>query len=147
MSVKRSRKIEISSDFKNLKVAREFVGSIAKKFGFDEIETEKIILAVDEVCTNSIKHSYKGRPDGEITIEVETDEDKFTVIISYNGLLFDPAKIKVESPVKRFKRTGRIRRGKLGMFIIHKFMDDVRYQIKNGRNVVTLIKFLKSDEK
>lgn len=142
----KNRKIRINSDLKNLKMVRDFVGYEARKFGFDEIEAEKIILAVDEVCTNSIKHSYKNRPDGEITIEIKTTEDRFIVVVSYNGSLFDPAKVRIESPIRKFQRTGRIKRGKLGMFIIHRFMDDVKYQIKRGKNVVVLTKFLKRDE-
>lgn len=142
----RNRKIQIKSDLKNLNFVREFVGKSAKEFGFDEIETEKIILAVDEVCTNSIKHSYKNKPDGKITIEIKTIGNRFTVVVLYNGLLFDPSKIKVESPLKKIQKTGKIKRGKMGLYIIHKFMDDVKYEVKRGKNVVTLTKFLKDDD-
>ncbi len=144
---KRNKKIQIKSDLKNLKFVREFVGKYAREFGFDEIETEKIVLAVDEVCTNSIKHSYKNKPSGKITIEIETVGNRFTVIVLYNGLLFDPSKIKVESPIKKIQKTGKIKRGKMGLYIIYKFMDDVKYQVKRGKNVVTLTKFLKDDDR
>lgn len=144
---KRNKKIQINSELKNLRLVREFVGREARRFGFDEIETEMIVLAVDEVCTNSIKHSYKNKPDGKITIEIKAIGNRFTVIVFYDGLLFDPSKIKVDSPIKKIQKTGKIKRGKLGMYIIYKFMDDVRYQVKQGKNVVTLTKFLKNDDK
>ncbi len=144
---RKNKKIQINSELKNLKLVREFVGEEAKKFGFDEIEREMIILAVDEVCTNSIKHSYKNKPDGKITIEIKTIGNRFTVVVLYNGLLFDPSKIKVESPIKKIKKTGKIKRGKMGLYIIYKFMDDVKYQVKRGKNVVTLTKFLKDDDR
>ncbi len=143
---RRSKKIQIKSDLKNLRLVREFVGRSAREFGFDEIETEKIVLAVDEVCTNSIKHSYKNKPNGKISIEIETIDNRFTVIVLYNGLLFDPSKIKVEPPIKKIQKTGKIKRGKMGLYIIYKFMDDVKYQVKRGKNVVTLTKFLKDDD-
>lgn len=144
---KRNKKIQINSELKNLRLVREFVDREARRFGFDEIETEMIVLAVDEVCTNSIKHSYKNKPDGKITIEIKAIGNRFTVIVFYDGLLFDPSKIKVDSPIKKIQKTGKIKRGKLGMYMIYKFMDDVRYQVKQGKNVVTLTKFLKNDDK
>ncbi len=142
----RNNKIVIVSDLRNLKIVREFVSREARKFGFDEIETEKIVLVVDEVCTNSIKHSYGNKPTGEITIELKAQKDKFTVIVSYDGLPFDPKKIKVESPVQKYSKTGRIKRGKLGMFIIYQFMDRVKYTRRGNKNIVILTKFLKRDD-
>ncbi|CUU10587.1 serine/threonine-protein kinase RsbW [Candidatus Kryptobacter tengchongensis] len=139
----RNKKLTITSDLRNLNLVREFVSKEAINFGFDEIETEKIILAVDEVCTNSIKHSYKNKPDGKITIELKSRKDKFVVIVSYDGIPFDPKKIKVESPLKKFTRTGKVKRGKLGMFIIYQFMDEVNYTRRGNKNVVILTKFLK----
>ncbi len=142
----RNKKIKIKSELKNLKLVRDFVRKEAIKFGFGEIEVEKIILSVDEVCTNSIKHSYQNKPDGEICVEVRKFDGKFSVVISYDGLPFEPGKIKIESPLDKFKRTGKVKRGKLGMFIIYKFMDEVKYQRKRNKNIVVLTKFLRSDE-
>jgi serine/threonine-protein kinase RsbW len=143
---KENKKLRIKSQLENLRKVREFVRKIALGFGFDEIETEKIVLAVDEVCTNSIKHSYKNNPDGEITIEVKENKNKFVVVISYGGLPFDPSKVKIESPIEKFKRTGKVKRGKLGMFIVHSFMDEVKYENNKSGNVVILTKFLRKNE-
>ncbi len=142
----RNKKIKIKSELKNLKLVRDFVRKEAVKFGFDEIEVEKIILSVDEVCTNSIKHSYQNKPDGVIYVEVQKLDDRFSVVISYDGLPFEPERLRIESPLEKFKRTGKVKRGKLGMFIIHKFMDEVRYQRKGNKNVVILTKFLRKYE-
>lgn len=141
----KNNRIVVSSDLRNLKIVREFVAKGAKKFGFDEIEAEKIVLAVDEVCTNSIKHSYGNDPSGEITIELKAQGNEFTVVVSYDGLPFNPKKIKIESPVQKYSKTGRFKRGKIGMFIIYQFMDRVKYTRKGNKNVVILTKFLKRD--
>jgi len=143
MSKRKENKLKINSHLKNLRKVREFVRKNAIKFGFDEIEAEKIVLAVDEVCTNSIKHSYKNKPEGEIKIEIKEDKDKFAIIISYGGLPFDPSSVKIESPVEKFKRIGKVRREKLGMFIVHSFMDEVKYETKGSENVVVLTKFFR----
>lgn len=138
----KNNKIIVSSDLRNLKLIREFVAKGARKFGFDEIETEKIVLAVDEVCTNSIKHSYGNKPSGEITIELKLQSNEFTVIVSYDGLPFNPKKIRIESPIQKYSKTGKVKRGKLGMFIIYRFMDKVKYTRRGDKNIVILTKFL-----
>ncbi|CUS95925.1 ATP-binding protein [Candidatus Chrysopegis kryptomonas] len=142
----KNKKIKIKSELKNLKLVRDFIRKEAIKFGFDEIDVEKIILSVDEVCTNSIKHSYENKPDGIIYVEVKKSGNRFSVVVSYDGLPFEPEKLKIESPLDKFKRTGKVKRGKLGMFIIHRFMDRVKYQRKRNKNVVILTKFLRKDE-
>ncbi|MEN3039055.1 MAG: ATP-binding protein [Candidatus Kryptonium sp.] len=142
----KNKNLIITSDLKNLKLVREFVRENAKRFGFNEIETEKIILAVDEVCTNSIKHSYQNKPNGKIKIELKSSDNKFIIVVSYDGVPFDPKKIKVEHPIKKYKRTGKVKKGKLGMFIIYQFMDEVIYTRKRGKNVVILTKHLKQED-
>jgi anti-sigma regulatory factor (Ser/Thr protein kinase) len=61
-------------------------------------------------------------------------------------LPFDPSKVKIESPIEKFKRTGKVKRGKLGMFIVHSFMDEVKYESNKSGNVVILTKFLRKNE-
>ncbi|MCS7229745.1 MAG: ATP-binding protein [Candidatus Kryptonium sp.] len=144
----KNRKLIITSDLKNLKLVREFVRERAREFGFTEIEAEKIILAVDEVCTNSIKHSYQNKPNGKIKVEIKSRGNKFIIVVSYDGLPFDPQKIKIEHPIQKYKKTGKVKKGKLGMFIIYQFMDEVIYTRKQGKNVVILTKHLRQkDEK
>ena len=45
---------------------REFVLEAARNSGFSEEEASKIVLAVDEACTNVIKHAYQFAPDRTI---------------------------------------------------------------------------------
>jgi serine/threonine-protein kinase RsbW len=39
---------------------REFVSEAARQFGFSEEDVANIVLAVDEACTNIIKHHRRG---------------------------------------------------------------------------------------
>lgn len=141
----KNKKITITSELSNLRLVRQFISKEAKKFGFNEIEAEKIILAVDEVCTNSIKHSYKNKPSGKIDIEIKSQENKFIVIVSYDGIPFKVKKMRIESPVEKYIQTKKAKRGKLGMYIIHKFMDEVKYLRVKGKNTVMLTKIFKTE--
>jgi anti-sigma regulatory factor (Ser/Thr protein kinase) len=52
-------KLRIPSQTDNLELIRDFVSKLASKVGFSEEDVGKIELAVDEACTNVIKHAYK----------------------------------------------------------------------------------------
>ena len=39
-------------------MVRALVGKISERIGFEALETDKLVLAVDEACTNVIRHAY-----------------------------------------------------------------------------------------
>jgi serine/threonine-protein kinase RsbW len=118
---------------------REFVGSAARSFGFSEEETANIILAVDEACTNIIKHAYQYVADKKIEVAITQDNDVFEVKIFDNGRTFDPSTLQ---PPDLKEHIGHQRRGGLGVYLMKRLMDKVEYNFKPGkRNEVTLIKY------
>ena len=50
------RELSVKSTTDNLAQIREFMKEAALESGFSEDVTGKIVLAVDEACTNIIKH-------------------------------------------------------------------------------------------
>jgi serine/threonine-protein kinase RsbW len=62
----RTGELRIKSKTENLSEIRDFVSGNARAAGILEATVENIILAVDEACTNIIKHAYKLSPEGEI---------------------------------------------------------------------------------
>jgi serine/threonine-protein kinase RsbW len=126
------------SETAQLKKVRAFVESGARAFGFQESDVANIILAVDEACTNIIKHAYEGASNGDIIIEVSTKDNAFVIRIRDDGKAFDPD--GVEPPNLR-KQISEYRRGGLGVYLMKRLMDKVEYAIHPGKqNVVTLIK-------
>jgi serine/threonine-protein kinase RsbW len=134
--------LTIESRTERLIAVREFVSSAARAFGFDDEEAGKIALAVDEACTNIIKHAYRFDPTKSITVTVRRrDNAAFQVTIRDAGLDFDPSRVK--SPDMR-EYLSHFRRGGLGMYLMRSLMDKVEYEIRPGRrNEVRLIKYLK----
>jgi len=134
--------LTILSRTEKLSLVRDFVSESARKFGFDEESINKIALAVDEACTNVIKHSYKFATDKDITIRINATTDKFEVLIEDHGISFDPEKIQAPN-MKEYLT--QYRRGGLGMFLMKSLMDKVEYKAYPGsRNEVRLVKFLPS---
>lgn len=119
-------RLKIESKTEKLIVVRDFISEAARECGFSNDEVGKIALAVDEACTNIIKHAYRYAPDQEINIEIRTNESNFEVIIKHTGILFNPKEIK--SP-DMHDYIVHPRRGGLGMHLMRLLMDKVEYKI------------------
>jgi len=132
--------IVVKSTTDNLALIREFTKSAAEESGFPDETTGKIVLAVDEACTNIIKHAYKYSSNGDINIRIKFEKPKFTISITDEGNHFDPNKIP-EPDLREYYRQKRI--GGLGMFLMKKLMDEVKYSTVTGnKNQVVLVKYL-----
>ena len=132
----------IESRTERLIAVREFVSTAARAFGFGDEDVSKIALAVDEACTNVIKHAYRFDPTKTLTITVRRRENgAFQVAIRDEGLDFEPAHVRTPD-MKEY--LSHFRRGGLGMYLMKSLMDKVEYDIHPGRkNEVRLIKYLK----
>lgn len=136
----KTQSIKIESRTEHLIVVREFVSEAAQRFGFTDDEISKIALAVDEACTNVIKHAYKFDPSRSITITVSGRNGTFEVRIEDTGRQFNPAQIQ---PPDMKEYLTHYRKGGLGMYLMKSLMDKVEYDIKPGRtNEVRLTKYL-----
>jgi serine/threonine-protein kinase RsbW len=144
-SKKRDLTLEISSKTELLTEVRKFVTDAAKGFGFPDDDISNIELAVDEACTNIIKHAYRYRPDGKIriTISLSRTNDrlkKFVIRILDHGVAFDSSKYTVPDMQEYFKR---LKPGGLGIVLMRKLMDEVEYDIQPGiSNSIQLVKYL-----
>ena len=120
----------------------EFVTEYAGKLPFNPKQIYEIDLAVDEAASNIIDHAYKGMPPGEMRLSLRHTELALTIILQDDGIKFDPS--LVPEPVLTGPLEERRERG-LGVFLIHKLMDEVFYipGTPNG-NVLTLIKMFES---
>lgn len=83
-------KIRIFADFRNLYIVRDFVRSVAEKLSLPEPEIIKIMVAVDEACTNIIKYSFRDNPLSELTILAKFYDNQLIFEICSQGHTFDP---------------------------------------------------------
>lgn len=139
-----NKKIEkeliVKSSTDNLANVREFTRKAAEESGFSEEIVGKIILAVDEACTNIIKHAYKFSPDGKIVISIKFDSAKFMISIIDEGIHFNPNSVPEPNIVEYYKQK---KIGGLGIFLMKKLMDEVKYStITGNKNQVILVKYL-----
>lgn len=146
--VKRVEKIEESRTFKGVTTAlsdvRAFVNRHAFNFGFGDKEISEITLAVDEACTNVIKHAYKGDPESKFEVKIIGSGKEFEIVVRDWGASFKPEEVPVPNIREKVKRH---KAGGLGIFLMRKLMDAVEYQEKGSANEVRLVRYLKDGPK
>jgi serine/threonine-protein kinase RsbW len=123
--------------FDYLDEIREFVGDIARVGGFEDKDIYNIQLAADEAASNIIEHAYEGVSNGILEISCAMRDGAITIIMVDHGESFDPSAI----PLPDLKSDLSERKiGGLGIFLMRKLMDEVRYESKKTGNVLTMIK-------
>jgi len=138
----KSSQLKVKSRTENLSEIRDFVSGNARAADIPEVTVENIILAVDEACTNIIKHAYNLSPEGEIIIKIDYDEEKFMVTIIDYGKSFEPDRVPLPD-LQKYYREHRV--GGLGMYLMKSLMDDVEYiSIPGKYNQVLLSKNIRS---
>ncbi len=139
---KNSKELKVKSKTDNLSVIRDFISSNAHKAGISTEAADNIMLAVDEACTNIIKHAYKSYPEGEIIIKINYDIKKFTILIIDYGKTFDPTSVP-KPDLKKYYHEHKV--GGLGIYLMRTLMDDVKYTTVPGKyNQVLLSKNISS---
>ncbi len=129
-----------TSDFAELKKIRDFVKMKSKDFGIPPYLIDKMVLAVDEACTNIIKHSFNEDITKELCIEIDKEKDNFFVSIYDNGKPFDPNNVNspnMDNYFKEFKKSG------LGIYLIRSLIDEIQYIPANTKNKHNLLKLIK----
>jgi serine/threonine-protein kinase RsbW len=138
----KEKKLQVKSRTENLAKIRAFIQDYASPAGFNQEEIDNMMLAVDEACTNIIKHAYKSFPDGEIVIRIKYENSKLNIAIVDYGKAFQPESIP-EPDIQEYYRQHKV--GGLGMFLMKTLMDDVKYVSIPGKyNQVLLSKNLNS---
>lgn len=134
----------IESRTGNLLEVREFVLRAAREFGFSEEEASKIVLAVDEACTNVIKHAYQFATDRKIEIVIQPVKDRMQITVIDDGKSFNPSIAKLPDLKQHLSH---YRRGGLGIYLMRTLMDKVEYKYAPGKkNEVRLTKYLTASE-
>jgi len=132
------KEIAIKSKTENLSIVRDFIYDCCNDRQIAGKTVDDVVLAVDEACTNVIKHAYKYLPDRKIIVKVIFRDNKFLVDITDFGNSFESDTLKRPDMNEYFKMK---KVGGLGVHLMKTLMDDVRYESIPGKyNKVILTK-------
>ncbi|MDH4162583.1 MAG: ATP-binding protein [Nitrospirota bacterium] len=76
-----------------LYIIRSMLYPLAVDAGFGKKGARHIVLAVDEACSNIIRHAYGGDPDKAVTITVLDEPERFVVSLRDYGKKADRSAI------------------------------------------------------
>jgi sigma-B regulation protein RsbU (phosphoserine phosphatase) len=105
------------------------------------------LLAMDEAVTNIIMHAFpksdtdKGGNHEIIEISIFLDNKKLKISIIDDGVKYHPENVPQPSIKENLDGT---RKGGFGIFLIKKLMDNFEYTNRNGKNCLSITKFLKN---
>ena len=101
----------------------------------------QIDLAVEEIFVNIANYAYDPET-GPATVRVEVNPDHSNVSITFidHGVPYDPL-AKDDPDITQSAEDRAV--GGLGIFLVKKTMDDIRYEYVNGSNILTIVKGLK----
>jgi serine/threonine-protein kinase RsbW len=113
-------------------MAIDFIASVLHSVAVPRDVEHAVLSAFGEAFNNVVLHSYRDVA-GEVEIEVDTSRDKLSVRLYDSGAGFDPHKARARSD-------DELPEGGLGLFIVMRTMDDVRWYRERGKNVVAMMK-------
>ncbi len=130
--------LTIKSHPEELKQVRGLMTDILSKTSISKQKSQLITLAVNEACSNIIKHGYENDYNQKIKITISLKTDICTISIIDNGIKFDINSIDQRD-------VSEIKPGGLGLHIIQEVMDIVEYsQTVQKFNKLTMVKKLLS---
>ena len=133
-----TRELTVLAQEGQLGRVRDFVVAVCEDAGFGQREIANTKLAVDEACTNIIKHAYTDKSEaGEIGVLAEIDVGKVSIHLRDRGKHFDFASVK-DPDLDQYVETGK--KGGLGVFLINRLMDAVEYRSTATGNELILTK-------
>jgi serine phosphatase RsbU (regulator of sigma subunit)/anti-sigma regulatory factor (Ser/Thr protein kinase) len=139
MKVNKKKKLTLPAESRNLIKVRSFVVRLGRKMGLLEKQVSELKLAVDEACSNIIRHAYGGG-GGTFTIEMTRLESAVEIRIIDRGAEFDWNSV-LEPDLYKYVETRR--KGGLGIWLIKKLIDEVEYKRVDGSNILTMTVYLK----
>jgi anti-sigma regulatory factor (Ser/Thr protein kinase) len=128
--------LTVPASKEQIPVISELIADSMAAAGFDAKKMLEVELAAEEACANIALYAYP-KGGGCIDIAIETTGDHLELTIADNGVPFDPTAKKVEISDADVEHRPI---GGLGIAIIRAMVDEVSYELKDGKNVLRLIK-------
>ena len=131
--------LRVAATIENVRRISDFVHDAGKRLGLTDDALFDIDLAVEEACTNIVRHAYRPDQAGDMGVRVDGTDDAISIELTDWGQPFeaDAAHLAVDVPVEVRAAGG------MGVLLVHKLMDDVTRRtasVPGGPNVLTMVK-------
>ena len=134
------KELVIAADRNNLLKVQSFIDEQLEDAGCPMLTQIAIDVAVEALFVNIASYAYD-QEIGVAVVQVEMLDDPLSVKITFidNGKQYDPlAKPDPDITLGAKER----KKGGLGIYMVKNSMDDMRYEYKEGKNILTIKKNL-----
>jgi serine/threonine-protein kinase RsbW len=127
--------MRVPADLACLEEVVEAVSARGRQEGLSHEKLFHLALATEEIFVNICKYSY---PEGvgEVEVACGPEGDRFVVEIADKGVPFDISSLPDPDVLAGIEER---KIGGLGIFLIKKMTDEVRYRRDNKKNILTFI--------
>ena len=132
--------ITIKATVANLEQVLALVDTELEKIDCPMKAQMQIDIAVEELYVNIANYAY-APGEGDAIVRVETSQEPRAITITFldRGVPYDPL-AKPDPDVTLSAEERQI--GGLGIYMAKKTMDDMRYEYRDGQNILTIVKNL-----
>ncbi len=136
----RRHSITLPNDIMTVPQLQSFADEVAEDAGLDMPMAMSLNLAIEEAIVNVMQYAYPKDTKGMVNIVATVEEDVLSYVISDSGIPFDPTdKTDVNTTLPAEERPI----GGLGIHLVRQIMDEVIYERKDNKNILTLRKKIK----
>lgn len=114
----------IPSSPEYLRIVRAVVREFGGIGGWSREDVRAVTLAVDEACSNIIRHAYGGAADRPIHVSLRQEGGFIRIELVDQGEPVDPERV-------RPRKLDDVRPGGLGLHLIRNLMDEVRFDTEH----------------
>jgi len=134
------KELTIAATVENIGTVTDFVNEQLEALDCPVKAQMQIDIAVDELFGNIAHYAY--HPEvGNATVRVEVTEEPLAVIVTFvdKGMPYDP--LNAAEPDITLSAEER-KLGGLGIYMVKKSMDEISYEYRDGKNILSIKKKL-----
>ena len=107
--------------------------------GLPPAAAQDVEIALAEAVNNVIEHAYCGRKGHKIAVRVRLSKTALELTLSDSGRPLPGGRVPRESCPDLDRPRNELPEGGFGWGLIHQLTDHVRYERRNGRNLLSLL--------
>ena len=130
--------ITVAADLDSLNDVLAFVDGEMERAGCSMKLMTQVDMAMEEIFVNIARYAYHPEA-GEASVRCEAGGDPFQIVVGFadRGRPFNP--LDREDPDVTLDAEAR-QLGGLGILMAKKLMDEIQYEYRDGKNILTLRK-------
>ena len=117
--------MEVLSDPKLLKSVRGVVRGFAESHALSDEKAMEVVLAVDEACTNAMRHAYDSNSGRKLWLSLRSVDDGIEIVLRDDGTPARSERVRQKEAVAPDPET--LTPGGLGVQILYEVFDEVDF--------------------